>query len=156
MTDLDAGLHFRHGLILLTNTRLLNFESAGTGQPRFHSWKLAALHEFKLEEMGATIALHLMGVDGMPLGQWRVTSGCLREAEAFLARFREQCRLLNGGDHGAEIGSSELVDDEEEIFSAEELESDIVRGKPLLRLLSFETRLQERLTLLIRRDQFFR
>ena len=137
MTDLDAGLHFRHGLILLTNTRLLNFESAGTGQPRFHSWKLAALHEFKLEEMGATIALHLMGVDGMPLGQWRVTSGCLREAEAFLARFREQCRLLNGGDHGAEIGSSELVDDEEEIFSAEELESDIVRGKPLLRLLSF-------------------
>ena len=137
MTDLDAGLHFRHGLILLTNTRLLNFELAGTGPPLFLAWKLADLQEFKLEEMGATIALHLMGGDGKPLGQWRVTSGSLREAEAFLARFREQCRLLNGGDDGAEIGSSEVADDEEEIFSAEELESDIVRGKPLLRLLSF-------------------
>lgn len=137
MTDLDAGLHFRHGLILLTNTRLLNFELAGTGQPLFLAWKLAELQEFKLEEMGATIALHLMGADGKPLGQWRVTSGSLREAEAFLARFREQCRLLNGGDDGAEIGSSEVADDEEEIFSAEELESDIARGKPLLRLLSF-------------------
>ena len=137
MTDLDAGLHFRHGLILLTNTRLLIFEASGTGQPRFQAWKLAALHEFKLEEMGATISLHLMGVDGKSLGQWRVTSGSLREAEGFLARFREQCRLINGGDHGAAIGKIEVLDDEEEIFSSDELESDIVRGKPLLRLLSF-------------------
>ncbi|OYW74840.1 MAG: hypothetical protein B7Z37_16085 [Verrucomicrobia bacterium 12-59-8] len=136
MTDLDAGLHFRHGLIVLTNTRLLHFEDAGASQPRFLAWKLAELQEFKLEEMGATIALHLMG-NGTLLGQWRVTSGCLRQAEAFLARFREQRRILSGEDGGAETGGDEVEEDEEEIFAAEDAEGYIPPGKPLLRLLSF-------------------
>lgn len=137
MTDLDAGLHFRHGLIVLTNTRLLHFEDEGTSQPRFVAWKLADLQEFKLEEMGATLALHLMG-NGTPLGQWRVTSGCLRQAEAFLARFREQCRTLSGEVTGAEHGGNEKEEDEEEeIYAAEDAEGYIPPGKPLLRLLSF-------------------
>lgn len=136
MTDLDAGLHFRHGLIVLTNTRLLHFEDEGTSQPRFVAWKLADLQEFKLEEMGATIALHLMG-NGTLLGQWRVTSGCLRQAEAFLARFREQCRTPSGEATDAENGDHEKEDDEEEIFAAEDAEGYIPPGKPLLRLLSF-------------------
>src|SRR6478672_11713752 len=33
MTDLDSALHFRHGLIVLTNARLLHFEDARSGQP---------------------------------------------------------------------------------------------------------------------------
>lgn len=137
MTDLDAGLHFRHGLIVLTNTRLLHFEDEGTSQPRFVAWKLADLQEFQLEEMGATIALHLMG-NGTLLGQWRVTSGCLRQAEAFLARFREQCRTLSGEATGAEHGGNEKEEDEEEeIYAAEDAEGYIPPGKPLLRLLSF-------------------
>lgn len=136
MTDLDAGLHFRHGLIVLTNTRLLHFEDEGTSQPRFVAWKLADLQEFQLEEMGATIALHLMG-NGTLLGQWRVTSGCLRQAEAFLARFRDQCRTLSGDAAGSENGGNEKEDDEEEIFAAEDAEGYIPPGKPLLRLLSF-------------------
>ena len=136
MTDLDAGLHFRHGLIVLTNTRLLNFEAAGTGQPSFVSWKLADLQEFKLEEMGATIALQLMGSDTL-LGQWRVTSGSLRPAEAFISRFREQRRILSGEDAGAVARDHEIVEDEEEIFAAEDAEGYIPPGKPLLRLLSF-------------------
>ncbi len=133
MTDLDAGLHFRHGLIVLTNTRLLHFEDEGASQPRFVAWKLADLQEFQLEEMGATIALHLMG-NGTLLGQWRVTSGCLRQAEAFLARFREQCRTPSGEATDAE---NEKEDDEEEIFASEIDEEAIPPGKPLLRLLSF-------------------
>ncbi len=133
MTDLDAGLHFRHGLIVLTNTRLLHFEDEGASQPRFVAWKLADLQEFKLEEMGATIALHLMG-NGTLLGQWRVTSGCLRQAEAFLARFREQCRTPSGEATDAE---NEKEDDEEEIFASEIDDEAIPPGKPLLRLLSF-------------------
>ena len=137
MTDLDAGLHFRHGLIVLTNTRLLHFEDEGGSQPRFVAWKLADLQEFQLEEMGATIALHLMG-NGTPLGQWRVTSGCLRQAEAFLARFREQCRTLSGEVTGAEHGGTEKEEDEEEeIYASEDAEGYIPPGKPLLRLLSF-------------------
>lgn len=136
MTDLDAGLHFRHGLIVLTNIRLLHFEDEGTSQPRFVAWKLADLQEFQLEEMGATIALHLIG-NGTLLGQWRVTSGCLRQAEAFLARFRDQCRTLSGEAAGFENGGNEKEDDEEEIFAAEDAEGDIPPGKPLLRLLSF-------------------
>jgi ATP-binding cassette subfamily B protein len=137
MTDLDSGLHFRHGLIVLTNTRLLNFEAAGAGQPSFVSWKLADLQDLKLEEMGATIALQLMGNDTL-LGQWRVTSGTLRQAEAFLARFREQCRILSGEDAGAVARDHEIVEDEEEeVFAAEDAEGYIPPGKPLLRLLSF-------------------
>lgn len=136
MTDLDAGLHFRHGLIVLTNTRLLHFEDAGSSQPSFLAWKLADLQEFNLEEMGATIALHLMG-NGTLLGQWRVTSGCLRQAEAFLARFREQHRSLSGEDTGAVARDQEVEEDEEEIFAAEDAEGYIPPGKPLLRLLSF-------------------
>ncbi len=136
MTDLDAGLHFRHGLIVLTNTRLLHFEDAGSSQPSFLAWKLAGLQEFNLEEMGATIALHLIG-NGTLLGQWRVTSGCLRQAEAFLARFREQHRSLSGEDTGAAARDHEVEEDEEEIFAAEDAEGYIPPGKPLLRLLSF-------------------
>ncbi len=136
MTDLDAGLHFRHGLIVLTNTRLLHFEDAGSSQPSFLAWRLAGLQEFNLEEMGATIALHLIG-NGTLLGQWRVTSGCLRQAEAFLARFREQHRSLSGEDTGTVARDHEVEEDEEEIFAAEDAEGYIPPGKPLLRLLSF-------------------
>ncbi|MBB5032940.1 cyanophycin metabolism-associated ABC transporter [Prosthecobacter vanneervenii] len=138
MTDLDAGLHFRHGLIVLTNMRLLHFEDSGSKQPRFVSWKLADLQEFKLEEMGATIALHLIG-GGTLLGQWRVTSGCLRQAEAFVARFREQCRILSGEDAGAEAGSAEAAEEEEEeLFDSEVSDSaNIPAAKPLFRLLTF-------------------
>jgi len=136
MTDLDAGLHFRHGLIVLTNTRLLHFEDDGTSQPRFAAWKLVDLQEFKLEEMGATLALQLQG-NATVIGQWRVTSGSLRQAEAFLARFREQRRLVSGEDTGAEAAAAEAEEDEEEIFAAEDAEGYIPPGKPLLRLLSF-------------------
>ncbi len=136
MTDLDAGLHFRHGLIVLTNTRLLNFEDAGTSHPSFVVWKLADLQDLKLEEMGATIALQLLGNDTL-IAQWRVTSGSLRQAEVFVARFREQYRLLDGEVAGADAGDKELEEDEEEIFAAEDSEADIPPGKPLLRLLSF-------------------
>lgn len=137
MTDLDAGLHFRHGLIVLTNTRLLHFEDSGGRQPRFVSWNLADLQEFKLEEMGATIALHLIG-GGTLLGQWRVTSGCLRQAEAFMARFREQRRILSGEDTEGETGGTEADEDEEEVFDSEDSEGPpIPAAKPLLRLLSF-------------------
>lgn len=137
MTDLDAGLHFRHGLIVLTNTRLLHFEDSGTKQPRFVSWKLADLQEFKLEEMGATIALHLMG-GGTIIGQWRVTSGCLRQAEAFVARFREQCRILSGEDADSESASPEAEEEEDELFDSEDSDgTNIPAAKPLLRLLTF-------------------
>lgn len=136
MTDLDAALHFRHGLIVLTNLRLLNFEDAGAAPPRVQAWKLTDLQELKLEEMGATIALQLMGGSTL-ICQWRVTSGCLREAEAFLAGFREQRRLLSGDDEKAGSGGRETEDDEEEIFSAEEAEGPVQPGRPLLRLLGF-------------------
>jgi ATP-binding cassette, subfamily B, bacterial len=132
MTDLDSALHFRHGLIVLTNARLLSFEDAAAGQPRVQVWNLVDLQEFKLDEMGATIALHLIGNDAL-ICQWRVTSGRLREAEAFLALFREQRRLLNGETNGSEISDPELEEDEEEIFA----EDYIPPGKPLLRMVSF-------------------
>lgn len=136
MTDLDSALHFRHGLIVLTNARLLNFEDRGAGQPSVQTWKLADLQEFKLEEVGATIALQLLGNDTL-ICQWRVTSGRLREVEAFLARFREQRRLLSGDDEAGEVGDPELEEDEEELFASENSEENIKPGKPLFRMLVF-------------------
>ncbi len=136
MTDLDSALHFRHGLIVLTNTRLLSFEDRGSAHPAVQTWKLSDLQEFKLEEVGATISLQLMG-NGTVICQWRVTSGRLREAEAFLARYREQCRLLSGVDDMGDVGDPELEEDEEEIFSAENSEENIKPGKPLFRILVF-------------------
>lgn len=132
MTDLDSALHFRHGLIVLTNARLLHFEDARSGQPNVQAWNLADLQEFKLEEMGATIALQLIG-NGAMIGQWRVTSGRLREVEAFLSLFREQRRLLTGAEGDSEIGDPELEEDEEEIFS----DDYVPPGKPLLRMITF-------------------
>ncbi len=132
MTDLDSALHFRHGLIVLTNARLLHFEDTRSGQPSVQVWKLADLQEFKLEEMGATIALQLIG-NGALICQWRVTSGRLREAEGFLALFREQRRLLSGVDDGTEAGDPELEEDEEQIFA----DDYVPPGKPLLRMISF-------------------
>lgn len=125
LIDLDASLHFHGGLIVLTSTRLLHVETA-----TFHAWKLAEVQDLKLEEMGATAAIHLMQGDSSAW-HWRLTSGHLREVEAFLARFKEQ--------RGMAAAESDVADDDEDVFSTEEAPAVTSTGKPLVRLFKFSS-----------------
>lgn len=122
-TDLDWNLHFHAGLMVLTNIRLLHVEMG-----HFHAWRLAEIQELKLEEMGATAAIHLMQSDAS-IWHWRITSGHLREVEAFLAKFKEQL--------GTVSADVETVDDEEDLFSEEEPAIVPSTSKPLVRLFKF-------------------
>ena len=86
-TDLDVSLHFHHGLIVLTDCRLLHVEMSRTRDISLLSWPLNAIDDLVLEEMGATAAIHLIQ-GGVQTYEWRTTSGCVREADAFLARLK--------------------------------------------------------------------
>lgn len=124
LIDLDASLHFHGGLIVLTTKRLMNVEAE-----HFHAWPLVEVQNLKLEEMGATAAIHLMQA-GASAYHWRLTSGHLREAEAFLARFKEQRGSITAEPEAGD-------DDEEEIFSAEIPATTVPTRQPLLRLFKF-------------------
>lgn len=92
-TDLDARLHFHEGLIVLTSSRVLYVESVQGGRPQFKAWLITEVDELKLDEFGATAAIHLMQ-GGHCLVTWRATGGRVREADALLAKFKDQRRVL--------------------------------------------------------------
>jgi ATP-binding cassette subfamily B protein len=123
--DLDTSLHFHSGLLVLTSARLLQVESGS-----FRAWKLADVDDLKLEEMGATAAIHLMQAESS-VWHGRITSGHLREVEAFLAKFKEQ--------RGLATCESEACEDDDEVFTAEEPARTVSAGKPLARLLQFSS-----------------
>jgi ATP-binding cassette subfamily B protein len=124
LTDLDWNLHFRAGLIVLTNLRLLHIEAGD-----FREWKLAAADDLALEEMGPTVALHLKQGESAAW-HWRLTSGHLREVEAFLSRFKEsRGSVVEAENHGE--------GDEDDVFSPEETAEPKLASRPLLRLLTF-------------------
>lgn len=127
LIDLDASLHFHGGLIVLTNSRLLHVEPAS-----FHAWPLAEVQDLKLEEMGATAAIHLLQNDSSTW-HWRLTSGHLREVEGFLLRFKEQRGLATADDV---VGDEE----DEEVFTAEESTVPHSKGRPLVRLFRFSSK----------------
>jgi ATP-binding cassette subfamily B protein len=126
LIDLDASLHFHGGLIVLTNARLLHVEAS-----HFQDWKLAAVQDLKLEEMGATAAIHLMHSEAS-VWHWRITSGHLREVEAFVAKFKEQ--------RGTATSESDESEDDEDVFSAEEPITETFTNLPLLRLFKFSSK----------------
>ena len=122
--DLDANLHFRGGLIVLTTQRLLHVDTAS-----FHDWWLAKVGDLVLEEMGPTAAVHLVE-GGSNVWHWRLTSGHLREVEAFIVRFKD----LRGA-AAAESETSE--DDDEEFFNGKPPAVAKTASRPLFRLLRF-------------------
>ena len=133
-TDLDASLHFHRGLIALTDQRLLHAEQARGEAMSFRSWKLAEIDDLVLEELGATAAIHLIQ-GGTQVYEWRATSGCMREADAFLARFQERRQV-----HRRDVASlppsadADQDDDDDSPVEFANLES---KGSPLLRLFMF-------------------
>ena len=92
-TDLDADLHFHQGVIVLTSQRILHVESVKGGAMQMKSWKIAEVEEVILEEYGATAALHLIQSKGGAY-HWRITGGRVREADALLAKFKAQRKVV--------------------------------------------------------------
>ncbi len=131
-TDLDANLHFHRGMVVLTNLRLLHVEAAKSDEMSFRSWKLLDAEDLVLEELGSTAAIHLIQA-GVQAYAWRVTMGRVREADAFLGRFKEQHRVVRSESAALQRG---MADDEDD-FGDDESETTSPRGSPLLRLFWF-------------------
>ncbi|WP_309626900.1 ABC transporter ATP-binding protein [Methylibium sp.] len=105
--DLDAGLRFGHGLVALTDRRLLAHAQSGTG---WREWPLAAgLALRHADHAGVgTLELH----DGAArLAQWRFTLGANAAALRLVTQFERQSRrraaplagALDEADDGEEI-----------------------------------------------------
>lgn len=141
-TDLDASLHFHSGLIVLTDRRLMHIEQPRNENVHFKAWKLPSIDDLVLEELGATACLHLIQ-GGTVAHEWRATSGCVREADAFLARFKERKQALLLDPVLPSAVSSELVvaddDDDEDEDEPDPFASASkgIKRNPLLRLLLF-------------------
>lgn len=137
-TDLDASLHFHSGLIILSDRRLMHVEHPRNENIHFRAWKLNTIDDLLLEELGATAAIHLKQ-GGTIVHEWRATSGCMREADAFLARFKErkQAMLLDGPvqlDEPVPADDDDDDVDEPDPFASTE---ETTKHRPLLRLLFF-------------------
>jgi ATP-binding cassette, subfamily B, bacterial len=134
-TDLDAILHFHQGLIVLTDARLLHVEAPRHGKAEFQAWRFDEIEDLVIEEMGATAVLHLMQ-GGVSAWHWRITSGLVREADAFLARFADQRKILRGDtSRPAPVAKPSDDDDDDDLGDARKVAG--IRGNPLFRLFVF-------------------
>ena len=138
LTDLDASLHFHQGLIVLTDRRLLHVEPAQAEDLSFRSWRLADIDDLVIDELGAVAELHLIQ-GGTQSHLWRVTSGRVREADGFLAKFKELQRAhRHEVQNGHPLGSTtpKKVEDDDP-FASDEVATTSPPGSPLWRLMKF-------------------
>jgi ATP-binding cassette subfamily B protein len=94
--DLNAGLHFAQGLVVLTNRRLLSVEadgclsesdSDGAGSARCQTWPLQDSCSLRAVDQGGAGALELLGPGGR-LAQWRFTTARAVSARRLADRFK--------------------------------------------------------------------
>ncbi len=98
--DLDAELRFAHGLIALTDRRLLSWGEAG-GAAR--AWPLSAALELRHHDHAGVVNLELCDAS-QRLAQWRYTLNVNAQALRLLAQWEAQLHLLR---HGAPEDSDE-------------------------------------------------
>jgi ATP-binding cassette subfamily B protein len=94
--DLDQRLHFVHGLVCLTEQRLLSGNAQG-----WESWPLDALTGLRAAEQGGAGTLEALGPDGR-LAHWRYTAARSSAAQQFAERGRIAIRRRTQADAGAE------------------------------------------------------
>jgi len=134
LTDLDGELNFRNGLIALTNKRLFRLEETKTGNLFSQEWDLSEVHDLKLQELGATIAVTLTDVQ-KELWRWHLTIGSLRDVEALVAEFRTVRLFHSGAGNGGQKKRAGIED--LELRSSVEHVSLQDKSRPLLRLIKF-------------------
>jgi ATP-binding cassette subfamily B protein len=93
-TDLDDRLHFDDGLLVLTNTRLLRFESSKpTAEDGPLSWTLAEIQSLTTSELTGIGSMTMIVADRLQ-GQWHYTAGAAtaarRLADCFATFQRER------------------------------------------------------------------
>jgi ATP-binding cassette subfamily B protein len=95
--DLDAGLHFHDGLIVLTDGRVVAAEPGGACDGRadggpapggWSSWELSPKTEVRLRDRSGVGTLELFGPEGR-LAYWRLTLARLAAAQRFVDRVAE-------------------------------------------------------------------
>jgi ATP-binding cassette subfamily B protein len=133
-TDLDANLHFQRGLLVLTDRRLVHTEAAVHGEMRFLAWSLAEIDEMELEEMGATASIHLIQ-GGIQTHAWRIMTGRVREADVFLARFKDQHRIARSDLKVDPVALRSEGEDEEVVEGGSEVKG--FMAGPMVRLFAF-------------------
>ncbi|HEY9103089.1 ABC transporter transmembrane domain-containing protein, partial [Chitinimonas sp.] len=95
--DLDAQLHFRTSLLVLTDQRLW---SRPAGARDWQSWPLAAAQTLKHHDHAGVGVLELHTPDGK-LADWRYTLGQNPAAIRLLERFETQIEVLRTGQQPA-------------------------------------------------------
>jgi len=99
--DLDSRLNFSHGLILLTDARIISFaqndrdsflRNGGNGQATSKAWHLSPEITLVAKEKGGASTLELVNEQGM-LAQWRHTPARNKSAHHFVDRWK----LLRSG-----------------------------------------------------------
>ncbi|GAB3268796.1 ABC transporter ATP-binding protein [Chitinimonas naiadis] len=91
--DLDAQLHFRRSLLVLTDQRLL---ARPHGQTQWQSWPLSATQDLKHHDHAGVGALELYDAQGRLAG-WRYTLGQNPAAIRLLERFEAVILTLRTG-----------------------------------------------------------
>jgi len=89
--DLDARLRFDHGVVLLTDRRLL---ARGPGEIEFAEWPLRGGLELQLHDHAGAGALELFE-GGRRLGAWRYTLGRNPAAQRLAQRAGTERLLAN-------------------------------------------------------------
>ncbi len=130
-TDLDASLHFHQGLVLLTDQRLMHIEPGPSEALNFRAWKITEIENLIIEELGPTAELHLTQASS-EVYVWRVTAGLTREADSFVAKFKEEQRVLRN-EQGTITPSIAADDDDDDAALPAS------HGNPLWRLLKFSS-----------------
>ena len=98
--DLDAELRFAHGLIALTDRRLLSWGEAGDAA---RAWPLSAALELRHHDHAGVVNLELCDAS-QRLAQWRYTLNVNAQALRLLVQWEAQLHLLR---HGAPEDSDE-------------------------------------------------
>ncbi|MBL8532609.1 MAG: ABC transporter ATP-binding protein [Betaproteobacteria bacterium] len=99
MTDLDERLHFRRGIVVLTDRRLL---SGAPGQPIRH-WSTGAALDLRLSDHAGAGNLELFQ-GGTRLSRWRFTLAANAAARRLLERFEDR---RSGGTQATDFSACE-------------------------------------------------
>jgi ATP-binding cassette subfamily B protein len=87
--DLDGRQHYAHGLVVLTDRRLLSFKTpdgSAEASPVVQAWPLGNANELRLRDFGTAGVLELVGVSGW-LNEWRFTAARTAAARRLAEQF---------------------------------------------------------------------
>jgi ATP-binding cassette subfamily B protein len=143
--DLDPGLNFSQGLVVLAATRIVGagfskIDGKDAAEPCAWDMQMGTL--LQIRELGGAAALELVDSNGL-LAQWRYTPAKAKSAHHFVDRWKQLRNGVTTNGEGAENDDAVCpkcggpLNGEQEICEACTALQGIKAGRSLLRLLSF-------------------